>query len=268
MTTSSSPSTDPAAVAAELAREHVDRRRFEPFAARHSIDTLSRAYDVQDAFVALQASARGAARAGYKIGLTSPAMQAMCGIDSPVAGVVFGDRVHACGARLDRLEWVRAGIEFELAVRLGRDLPPLGRPFVLADVQAAVDAVAPAIEIVDDRGCDYASLDVFSLVADNAWNAGVVLGEFRTRWPDLATMEGTVRVDGDGVLDRGRGGDVLGHPLAALLWLANHLASRGSALAAGEFVMTGSIVTTKFPGRAGAYRFELSGLGTVELTLT
>ena len=66
----------------------------------------------------------------------------------------------------------------------------------LEEVAAAVDAVCPAIEIVDDRNADYSGLDALSLIADNSWNAGIVLGEFVQSWPDLAAIEGVVSVDG------------------------------------------------------------------------
>jgi 2-keto-4-pentenoate hydratase len=259
--------TDTYRQAAEwLLREHASRHRFESVSARFGIDTLAAAYEVQREYLAQQAST--GPRAGYKIGLTSRAMQAMCGIDTPVAGVVFADRVHTSGLQTDRTGYVRFGIEFEIAVRLGRELRPIGRPFTLADIQGAVEAVAPAIEIVDDRGCDYASLDVFSLVADNAWNAGIVHGEFRSSWPELADVVGRVFVDDSDVRHEGRGRDVLGHPLLAVTWLANHLATAGTGLLAGEVVMTGSMVTTKFPDAPSRYRFEVSGLGAVELSLT
>ena len=198
----------PASIAGWLVRAHADARTFEPFAAASGIDTVAQAYVVQGAFVDLQAGSSGTSPAGYKIGLTSTAMQAMCGIDTPVAGVVLADRVHRSGCTLRRGAYGRLGIEFEIAVRIGRDLPPSDRPFTLDDIVASVDAVAPAIEIVDDRRCDYATLDVCSLVADNAWNAGIVLGAFRSSWPDLASVVGTVSVagdgDGDGVRHRGQ----------------------------------------------------------------
>ena len=257
-----------AAVASRLVRAHAVRQRFEPFAVRERVATLPLAYAVQREHVALQAAARGVQRAGYKIGLTSPAMQAMCGIDTPVAGVVFSDRVHASGVRLDRSHYGRFGIEFEIAVRLGHDLRPAGEtPISVDDVARAVDAVAPAVEIVDDRHCDYATLDVCSLVADNAWNAGIVLGAFQSHWPELSQVQGTVRVDGGAVLDSGQGSAVLGHPLRPVVWLAHHLAAQGTALCAGDIVMTGSMVTTKFPEGPGVWRFEVSGLGAVELTV-
>jgi 2-keto-4-pentenoate hydratase len=257
---------DAATVAAWLLQEHQAGRRFETFTARAADVTLVGAYAVQREYVRQQAQSRGAGVAGWKIGLTSPTMQALCGIDHPVAGVVLDDRIHASGATLDRRDYGRLGVECEIAVRLGRDLPSLGRPFTVDDVAPAVEAVAAAIEIVDDRGCDYPSLDVFSLVADNAWNAGIVLGEWRSAWPDLPQVQGVVGVDGVET-DRGRGSDVLGHPFQPLAWLANHLAQGGDALRAGQVVMTGSLVRTKFPERAQRMRYEAQGLGVVEVAI-
>ena len=267
MSTTSPDPFDPVPIAGWLMQEHAARRRFEPFAARFGIDTLAKAYAVQQAFVEVKSEPRRADRAGYKIGLTSPAMQAMCGIDTPVAGVVLRDDVRASGTAVRRAGPVRLGLEFEIAVRLGRDLQASERAPALAEVEQAVDGVAPAIELVDDRDCDYASLDVLSLVADNAWNAAIVLGEFSNPWPPLDVVHGRVLLEDSTVLDEGRGADVLGHPLAPVAWLAGHLGRRGECLRAGEVVMTGSLVTTKFPGRAGRFRFEVSGLGVVELTV-
>jgi 2-oxo-3-hexenedioate decarboxylase/2-keto-4-pentenoate hydratase len=156
-------------------------------------------------------------------------------------------------------------LEFEIAVRLKRDLVPQGAPS-LVEVAAAVEAVCPAIEIIDDRRADYRALDVLSLIADNSWNAGIVLGDFVPAWPDLATIVGEVFVDGT-ALDRGKGGDVLGHPFHPVAWLAGHLAAQGGGLRAGDVVMTGSIVTTKFPARPTSYRFDLEGLGSVAATV-
>jgi 2-keto-4-pentenoate hydratase len=193
-------------------------------------------------------------------------MQEMCGIDSPIAGVVLADRQHQSGVSLQYSDYGRLGLEFEIAVRLAHDLGQKGRPIVLSDVAAAVDAICPAMEVVDDRDCDYKSLNVFSLVADNSWNAGVVLGAFQRVWPDLAEIEGIVSLNGS-VVDRGFGRDVLGHPFHSVAWLATHLADAGGGLRAGDIVMTGSLVTTKFPTESSHYRFDVGGLGPVELSV-
>jgi 2-keto-4-pentenoate hydratase len=250
-----------------LMNEHAAGARFVPFAEARQIVTLADAYEVQREYVQRRAAAHRSAGAAYKIGLTSKAMQAMCRIDTPVAGVVLADQVHASGAVVDRARYGRFGIEFEIAVRLRHDLAPAPDGSVSMEAAAAaVGAVCPAIEIVDDRHCDYRALDVLSLVADNAWNAGIVLGEFRGAWPDLSAVEGAVYLDGaPAPLDRGTGSAVLGHPFAPVAWFARHLADRGELLRAGDVVMTGSMVTTKFPEAPGHWRFEVTGLGSVEL---
>ena len=249
-----------------LMREHRGGATFRPFAQAFGIASVDDAYAVQRAYVDSLTQAGGAAAAGYKIGLTSKRMQEMCGIGEPIEGIILGDRVHPSGARLRTTDYGRMGVEFEVAVRLTRDLPSDGSAPTLTDVAAAVDAIAPAIEIVDDRDADYRGLDVLSLIADNSWNAGVVLGSFAAPPADLAAAEGRVSMNGV-VVDRGFGRDVLGHPFYSVAWLASHLGASGACLRAGDIVMTGNFVTTKFPEPGSAFRFEIDGLGAVELAV-
>jgi 2-keto-4-pentenoate hydratase len=248
--------------AEKLIDKHRSGARFQPFASTFGIADVDDAYAVQREYVRLQMQNRGTRVAGYKIGLTSKRMQEMCGIDSPIAGVVLADRVHVSGTALRAAAYGRVGVEFEIAVHVGRDLLPDGRPLTSEAVEAAVDGVCPAMEIIDDRNADYRALEALSVIADNSWNAGIVLGEFARPWPDLASVEGVVSIDGM-IVDRGSGRDVLGHPFHAVAWLAG----RGSGLRAGDVVMTGSVVTTKFPDRPTTYRFHADGLGAVEVTL-
>lgn len=251
-------------VALMLMSDHRAGVRFRPFAAEQGVLDLADAYAVQREHVALMEASRGVSPVGYKIGLTSPRMQAMCGIDTPVAGRVFADVVRVSGARARPADHGRLGLEFEIVVRMGRDLRPDGRPVALADVASAVAGVAPAFEIIDDRHCDYATLDVLSLVADNAWNAGIVVGAFQADWPDLAVAACHVRVDGTD-RDHGVAGDVLGHPFHSIAWLANHLAQSGETLRAGDIVMTGNMVTTMFPKPGTSVTLRVDGLGDVSV---
>jgi 2-keto-4-pentenoate hydratase len=246
--------------------EHRTGARFRPLTKAFGLLHAEDAYAVQDNYVRLQMQARGTGAAGYKIGLTTKRRQEMCGIDSPIAGIVLQDRIHKSGATVRTSAYGRLGLEFEIAVRLARDLAASAGVPDLADVSATVDAVAPAIELIDDRDADYAHLDALSLIADNCWNAGIVLGEFVRPWPDLAATEGAVTLDG-GVIDRGLGSAVLGHPFNAVAWLARRLSQTGKALRSGDIVMTGNTVTTKFPDRGSVYRFELAGLGSVDLSV-
>jgi 2-keto-4-pentenoate hydratase len=254
-------------IAQQLAREHASGQNFHSFPSELGIGDLDAGYAVQRAFVGVMQAETGAAPIGYKIGLTSKRMQAMCGIDQPIAGVVLAHRQHASGVVLAAKDFGRIGLEFEIGVKLGRDLPARQAPFSMHAISDAVAAVCPAVEIVDDRHADYKKLEVISLVADNSWNGGIVLGEFFSNWPDLVSITGVVRLNGTEV-DRGMGRDVLGHPFEPLLWLANHLARTGDGSRAGDIVLTGSLVTTRFPTQSEAYEFELAGLGTVAVTVT
>lgn len=249
-----------------LFEQHQRRAPFMPFRGSAALTEIADAYTVQEALVDLLAAARQDRVAGWKIGLTSARMQALLGIDSPIAGAVLASRILPSGARLRRADYGRLGIECEIAVRLGRDLPVTAAPFAPEDVAAAVVAVCAAIEVVDDRAADYAVTDIGSLIADNSWNAGLVLGEFAATWPDLAGVTGVLHGAGQ-ALDQGRGADVLGHPFVPLTWLANHLAQRGRGLRAGDVVSTGSLLPTRFPTAPGHFEFTLTGLGAVALEI-
>lgn len=225
--------------------------------------TVSDAYDIQQRFVTLLRGTHGDA-VGYKVGLTSAAMQNFCGIDHPIAGVVLAKRVMPSGASVRRADYGRMGLEFEIAVRLRSDVPATGMPCTAEAIAPHIGGVCAAIEVVDDRSADYAGLDVLSLVADNSWNAGIVLSEFTAKWPDLADVPGRASKDRVAI-GEGHGRDILGHPFNSVAWLATQLAARGVGLKAGEVVMTGAVMKTVFPEADASYRFELEGIGSVEV---
>ncbi|HZK80786.1 MAG TPA: fumarylacetoacetate hydrolase family protein, partial [Humisphaera sp.] len=182
------------------------------------------------------------------------------------AGVIAASRILHSPARLHAKDYGRLGIEFEICVRLASDLPRSGVAVTRADAAAAVGSVAPAFEVIDDRNAEYAGLDILSVVADNSWNAGAVFGEFKSSWPDLANVEARLHQDGEKI-DSGRGREILGHPFESVAWLANHLATRGRTLRAGQLVMTGSILRTLFPKDGETYRLDIGPIGNVEVTI-
>jgi 2-keto-4-pentenoate hydratase len=251
--------------AAQLLAAHLEKRSPTRFAGEWAMNGLDDAYRVQAALVEQMLPVYGR-RVGYKIGLTSARMQKLCSIDHPIAGVVLEKRLSPSGVRLSLSSLMHLGIEFEICVRLGKSLPPRERPYDLDEVARAVDGVAPAFEVVDDRNSAY-PLDLVCLTADNAWNDGLVLGAFRSQWPDLAQARGIVECNGAKV-DEGHGRDVLGHPFEPLRWLANHLSVQGQTLQAGEIVSTGSLVTTRFPAAGEHYKFTVEGVGSVEASFT
>lgn len=246
-----------------LLAAHKANVRFEALGPPDRPAIVSDAYDIQQRFVALLRGQHGDA-VGYKVGLTSAAMQTFCGIDHPIAGVVLARRVLQSGATVRRADYGRLGLEFEIAVRLQSDVPVTGMPLTAEAIAPHIGGVCAAIEIVDDRSADYASLDVLSLVADNSWNAGIVLSGFAAKWPDLADVPGRAGKDRVAI-GEGHGRDILGHPFNSVAWLATQLASRGAGLKAGEVVMTGAVMKTVFPDADASYRFDLEGIGSVEV---
>ena len=221
-------------------------------------------YEVQRALRDLLLPQFGAL-VGYKIGCTSNVMQEYLKIPHPCAGSVFERGVHESGVKLLVSDFVHVGVECEIAVKLSRDLSPGEAPFTAEWVGEAIEAYLPAIEIVDDRYVQWETLGAPTLVADDFFAAACVLGPAvpRGEAPDVREVAGRVLINGSEV-GKGTGADVLGHPHNALAWLANHLASEGKGLHAGQIVLTGSLVKTVWLKPGDHVLMELDGLGRVE----
>lgn len=227
------------------------------------------AYAVQARVHERLAETRYGRRIGWKIGCTTPVMQAYLRIPNPCGAGLFAGTTRRSGAVVPASDFCQVGIECEIAVRLGRDLEPGAAPFRAEDMAGAVESVMAAIELVDDRYADWRKTDTPTLIADDFFAAGSVLGEPLPLGAvsDLATLSGVTRINGAEV-GRGRGADVLGHPFNALAWLANSLAGRGRMLQAGEIVLTGSLVATRWLSPGDTVEIEITGLGTVTMAVS
>jgi 2-oxo-3-hexenedioate decarboxylase/2-keto-4-pentenoate hydratase len=251
------------------------RRTVELFRSRQPIEilpaelypaNLGEAYAIRRAFEEIEETGGRGAIAGYKIGLTTPVMQKLCGVGEPCYGAIFVQEVHHRRAELAAADYCRLGVETEIAFRLGYDLPQGGNP---GEIAPAVESCMAAIELIEDLHYDYKRLDAAAMVAGNVWNAGVVLGTPVTDWrsQDLARAAARLSINGQEI-GSGNGGDVMGHPLNALAWLADKLAAAGTPLRRGMIVMTGSMVPIRYPAAGDRVLVEVSGLGTAELVLS
>ncbi len=232
--------------------------------------TEAQGYALQRALNTLLAIAGMGPQAGHKIGCTTPVMQRFLGIPNPCAGVIFEKAVLHRTASVPRSGFVRLGIECEIAVQLVRDLAPISLPVDRERAANAVGAVMASLEIVDDRYADYRTLGPPTLIADDFFNSGCVLGDPVRDWRklDLGALEGTMYVNGVET-GRGRGALVMGHPLDALVWLANARARHGfDALKAGEFVTLGSVVETRWLNAGDEVRVDMQELGELTLSVT
>ncbi len=256
-------------IARQIVAAIQNRERFRPLRGADRPESLDAAYRIQDqVYALLQSEAGFGPVGGHKIALTSRAIQEMCGVDQPVGGSIFAKTIHRSPATVRLSDFVHLGVEFEVAFEMARDVPAAGAPYDMESIAAYAGACMPAFELIEDRHADYADLDAASILTDRCWCGGIVLGEPVTDWRglDLAAAATQLRYNGE-IIDRAVAGDALGHPLAGLAWVANHLIARGAMLRQGEIVMTGSALRTRFPEAGDRIDYTVDGLGTVSVCL-
>lgn len=221
------------------------------------------AYDIQDSVVALS----GLTRCGYKVGSTSKEAQVLLGTDEPACAPLLTPFVTTSPARLSLVDAQMPAIEGEFAFRLGRDLPARDGAYTMAEVTAAIDAIAGAVEIVGTRfEGGLPGKGRFLTTADCGVNIGLVLGAWTPfDGQDLRDHPVAVRING-APQGAGTGHRALGDPRNVLHWLANSLSERGRGLRTGDIVATGTC-TGLDPVRSGdAVRVDFATLGHLDIT--
>jgi 2-keto-4-pentenoate hydratase len=251
-------------IAEELFVAERQRAPVGPVSERYANFDVACAYRVQSMNIGKRV-AGGAVLVGHKVGLTNMAMQAQLGVDEPDFGALLDDMKLEADDELSLAEFISARIEPEIAFVLSRDLA--GPGMTSAEVLAATQAVAPALEIIDSRIANW-RIKLVDTVADNASSARVVVGPLHSvRDLDLVSIEGRLERDGE-VVGSGQGAAVLGDPAAAVAWLVNTLASFGECVRAGEVVIPGALCAS-VPLTVGShFRTEIAGLGGVGIRVT
>lgn len=201
---------------------------------------------------------------GHKVGLASAAIQRQMGVDQPDFGHLTSRMFHLEHQPIPVATYVQPRIEPETAFILGR---PLRGGVTIADAVLAVDAVLPALEIVDSRIRDW-KISIVDTIADNASSGGVILGSRPVPLADLdlRLVGCTLHRNGE-LVATGAGGAVLGSPLNSLVWLANTLGPLGVTLEPGHVVLPGSMTRaiSMLPGDTVVA--SIAGLGSVTAVL-
>ena len=228
--------------------------------------TIADAYAIQKAWIDIKL-AEGRLIKGHKIGLTSKAMQSALDIDEPDSGVLLDDMFFADGGLVPSDRFIATRIEAELAFVMKHRLS--GPNCTLFDVLNATDFVVPALEILDTRiervdPNTKATRKIFDTIADNAANAGIVLGgrplrplETDLRWIGaLCTRNGQLE-------ETGLAAGVLNYPATSVAWLANKIAPNGLALEAGQVVLAGSFIRPIEARKGDTIQADYGPYGTV-----
>jgi 2-keto-4-pentenoate hydratase len=230
---------DPIPAARALRRIRQGRTEVSPLPREIAPSTAAEGAAVQ---YALAEFAGAVPPFGFKIGATGQRMQAYLGIDAPVAGFMRSQDVYQEHAELHYADYIKPGVECEVAVRLAGDLPP--GPCSLEQALAAVGDFFAGIEIVENRYGDLKLLGTPTLLADQMYHCAAVIGGSNNvdwRGLDVAALRGRISLD-DGTADDGVTSDLLGHPLNGLAWLAGSAeAAAFGGLRAGQVVMLGSV---------------------------
>lgn len=230
---------------------------------------LDQAYAIQAALIARRMRA-GRKGIGWKIGLTSRAMQEALKITTPDSGILMDDMLFACGATVPTGRFIQPRVEAEIAFLMRS--PLAGASVTRDSVLAATAAVVPSLEILDTRilRVDPATgkaRTIVDTIADNAANAGIVLGpqrhaveEFDLRWVGAVVKR-------DGVVEEtGLGAGVLDDPVTGILWLVHRLAQYGMGLAAGDIVLSGSFVRPIEAPPGSRFQADFGTFGSVEIS--
>ena len=260
---------DHAQAAAELLRAEKSGEQIGLLSLRHPEMGMDDAYAVQNAIYRAKI-AQGRRVIGWKIGLTSKAMQYALNIDIPDSGILFDDMQFDHGAVVPVGRFIQPRIEAEIAFVLKAPLG--GADVTREDVFAATDYVAPSIEILDTRivrvdAQTGKTRTVFDTISDNAANAGIVLGPqryavdaFDLRWVGAITSRG-----GE-VEETGLGAGVLNDPVQSVVWLARRMAQYGQSIEPGQIILSGSFIRPVECPSGSQIKADFGSFGEVEIS--
>lgn len=255
------------AAAEALFKAEQNRQQIAILSEAHPEMTLADAYAVQDALVALKAST--AQQIGWKIGLTSRAMQQALQIETPDSGVLFDDMVFENGGVVPAGRFIEPRVEAEIAFVM--KTPLQGADVTRQDVIDATDYVCPALEILDTRILrENPETGVRRLVqdtiSDNAANAGLVLGDQKTPPESDMRWMGAIVSLGGVVEETGLGAGVLNDPATGIVWLVQRLAELGQGLSKGQVVLSGSFIRPIECPAGSVISADYGAFGTVSIT--
>ncbi len=218
---------------------------------------LHEAYDVQRALV-MQRISRGSQRIGMKMGFTSRAKMAQMGVNDMIWGRLTSDMLIEEGGELDMSRFIHPRAEPEICFVLKR---PLEGSITPLQALSAVEALAPAIEIIDSRYENF-KFSVPDVVADNASSSALVVGRWHAPDTDVSNLGLILSINGEPV-EMGSTAAILGHPIRALVSAARLVAEKGERLEAGQLIMAGGATAAAALQPAATVICEMQNLGRV-----
>lgn len=262
---------DIAVAVEELDEAERNRAQITPLTLRHPDMDMADAYAIQEAWIKRK-TADGRSVTGYKIGLTSRAMQMVMKIDTPDFGVLLDDMAYRSGDEIKAGDFTDPRIEVEFAFVLKEPLS--GKDVSVDDVMQATDYVVPALELIAARShrvdpeTGY-TRNVFDTIADNAAGAGYILGEQRIDPNDTdLCWAGAMLYLNDEIEETGLGGGIMGHPAHGIRWVCKRFAAHGIGLEPGQIILAGSFTRPVVVTAGDRILADYGPHGRIEVTFT
>jgi 2-keto-4-pentenoate hydratase len=225
--------------------------------------TIAEAYQAQEVYHRLAEPVYGPI-AGVKVAVATKVMQQLMGITHPCGGAIFSRTIHTSPARIPKSDFINLRVESEIALKLGQDMSAGQAPWTAESVVPFVSGAMPAYELIEDRNAVYTETNAVSMIVENCWNGGVVIGAPKAVSPDeIIGVTGRQTLNGKQI---GEGKSE--NPFATLAWLANLLAERKRDLKAGMVVITGSVIPTFSIVPGDRCVFTVDGLGECVMDVT
>ena len=239
--------------------QHKSKQNFQNLPETLMPKNLNEAYKIQEIFQ--KNSGRGQL-GGFKIALASKVQQELCGIDHPIAGGIFANEIKSSPETFDLDNFHGLGLEFELAVTLSDDLKPGMEPFDKNNIKQFIKSLSPAFELIIDRDADYSNINPLTMITDNAWCSGIVLGKELSNWEKLnldvirSQLLWNDEAPQDAMIKDA-------NPLESLSWVSNLLTSLGRTIPKDSVIITGSVIKTRAPNKGDHIIYKVEDLSEV-----
>ena len=243
--------------------QHNSKQTFQNLPETLMPKGFDEAYKVQQVF---QKNSNRGELGGFKIALASKIQQELCGIDHPIAGGIFANEIKSSPSTFELSDFHGLGLEFEIAVTLSDDLKPNMGSFNKDNIRQYVKSLSPAFELIIDREADYSNINPLTMITDNAWCSGIVLGKELPNWEqlDLDLIKSQLLWNNEppqNAMIRDA------NPLESLSWVINLLLSHGRTIPKNSVIITGSVIKTRAPHKGDTVIYKVGDLSEVEIKI-
>ena len=243
--------------------QHNAKQNFENLPETLMPSDFDQAYEAQRVFQ--KNSGRGEL-GGFKIALASKVQQELCGIDHPIAGGIFANEIKNSPSTFELSNFHGLGLEFEIAVTLSDDLKPDMDSLNRDNIRKYIKCLSPAFELIIDRDADYSNINPLTMITDNAWCSGIVLGKELPNWENLdLDMIQSQLFWNDEAPQNAMIKDA--NPLESLAWVSNLLLSLGRIIPKDSVIITGSVIKTRAPKQGDHIIYNVGNFSEVEVKI-